>query len=112
MAGPLSIGMEVFGRILRLKNWTGEGTIEAQTRVRDWMDGLGWYNDKTTTDALSPSGKWLTTFDFDPSLRYLHTLENLLLESPKAPSSTYFKSRDAVIDLGGVGLLLSLRIGL
>jgi len=109
VAGPLSIGMEVFGRILRLSNWNGDGTIDSQTRVRDWMDGFGWYNDTTTTDSLSPSGQWLYTFDFDPSLRYLFTLENLLLENQKTQYSTYFKSRDAVIDLGGVGVLLSVR---
>jgi len=109
LAGPLSLGIEVNGRILRLNDWTGEGTIDGQTRVRDWMDGLGWYNDKTTAESFSPSGKWLYTFDFDPSLRYLYTLENLLLESQKPPSSTYFKSREAVIDLGGVGAVLSLR---
>lgn len=109
VAGPLSIGLEVFGRILRLKDWSGDGTIDSQRRVRDWMDGLGWYNDTPTTESFSPSGKWLYTFDFDPSLRYLYTLENLLLESQKPPSSTYFKSREAVIDLGGVGVLLSVR---
>jgi hypothetical protein len=109
LAGPLSLGIEVNGRILRLNDWTGEGTIDGQTRVRDWMDGLGWYNDQTTAASFASSGKWLYTFDFDPSLRYLYTLENLLVESPKPPSSTYFKSRDATIDLGGIGALLSIR---
>jgi len=112
LAGPLSLGVEVTGRILRLNSWSGEGTIDGQTRVRDWMDGLGWYNDKTTSESFVSSGKWLTTFDFDPSLRYLYTFENLLVDSPKPPSSTYFKSRDATIDLGGVGAYISVRIRL
>ncbi len=112
LAGPLSLGVEVTGRILRLNTWTGEGTIDGQTRVRDWMDGLGWYNDKTSSESFVSSGKWLYAFDFDPSLRYLYTFENLLVESPKPPSSTYFKSRDATIDLGGVGAQISVHIRL
>jgi hypothetical protein len=111
VAGPLSVGVEVFGRTLRLKDWTGEGSIDGRTRVRDWMDGLGWYNDSTSTESIVSSGKWLYTFDFEPSLRYLYTLENMVPESPKAPSSTYFRARDAAIDLGGVGVQLSLRYG-
>jgi len=39
-------------------------------------------------------------------------MENLIVDSPKPPSSTYFKSRDATIDLGGVGAYISVRIRL
>ncbi len=112
IAGPVSLGLEISGRLLRLKSWTGEGTVNGQTRVRDWMEGLGWYNDTTTPVALAPSGKWLYVFDFDPSLRYLYTLENLLIDSPQGQRSTYFKSRDAVIDLSGLVAGLSLRVRL
>ena len=80
VAGPVSLGLEVFGRILRLKGWTGDGTVEGQTRLREWMEGTGWYNDKTTAESLSPAGKWLYAFDYDPSLRNLHTLEKLTVE--------------------------------
>jgi|GEM_PF-2855385 len=109
IAGPLSLGMEVFGRILRLNGWNGNGTLDSRTRVRDWVDGVGWTNDTTTAATLSPSGKWLYTFDFDPSIRYLFTMENLTLENPNTPYTTYFKSRDAVVDLSGIGVLLSIR---
>jgi hypothetical protein len=112
IAGPLFLGVDVTDRVLRLRHWTGDGTIEGRTRVRDWMDGLGWYNDSTSSEALAASGKWLYTFDFDPSLRYLVTLENTLTESSRAPSSTYHKSREAVIDLGGIGFAASVRIRL
>jgi len=109
IAGPFSLGMEVFGRILRLGGWNGNGTLDSRARVRDWVDGAGWTNDTTTEETLSPSGKWLYTFDFDPSLRYLFTMENLILENPNTPYTTYFKSRDAVVDLSGIGVLLSIR---
>ena len=110
LGSNIALGLEVFGRFVNFSSLDGSYSEEWTERERDWLEGYGWYYDKTTTGDDKGSGKlwYYESYDSDFGKQYgqMYVWE----KKPSESSVWVAKEKEAAINLNAFGIILSFRI--
>ncbi len=98
----LSLGLEVFGHHFNNLGWQGSSTTDYATTSKYWTSREGWYPDDTKSGTLEDKG--ILWYQHDGSENH-----NIYVGDERNPP-LFNAKREARIDLGAVGIRLTLRI--
>ncbi len=108
LGSNIALGLEVFGRFVNFSSLDGSYSENYTEHERDWLEGYGWYYDRTTTGDDSGSGKlwYYEVYDSDFGKQY----GQMYVWEDKPSGSSYKAVKEAAINLNTFGIKLSFRI--
>jgi hypothetical protein len=104
----LSFGFEMFGRLVKFSNWTGDYADSWTTRDQLWQETLGWYYDQTSAGSSGEHGNLFLYNVKDNQLGKNYPAMWIWQSAPGG--STISGVKKAAINLNTFGALISLRL--